>query len=342
MTTAYITHSRCVEHNIQGHPEHAGRLRSIWQKLEAGGLISQLHLIEAQPVTDEMIRLVHTEDYLNMLKWIPTQEHIVQFDPDTYALPVSPEIARLSAGGVVTAVDAIMSGRAVNALVAVRPPGHHALPERGMGFCLLGNVPIGARYAQQHYGLQRVMIVDFDVHHGNGTQDMFYDDPSVLFVSTHQFPFYPGTGGLNETGTGKGAGYTLNIPLAQGHGDVSYLAIYEDVLWPAAQRFQPELIIVSAGFDAHWTDPLAMMRLSLTGYAQLSYELVKMADQLCGGKIIFALEGGYDLNAVGYGMRNVAHALLKDDEVDDPLGLRQGIEPDIMPLLDRVRRIHKF
>jgi acetoin utilization deacetylase AcuC-like enzyme len=342
MTTVYVTHSRCVEHNISGHPEHAGRIRSVWQKLEAARLLGRVKMIEPQPVTDDLLRTVHTAEYVNIFNWIPSQEQLVQFDPDTYALPVSPEVARLSAGGVVAAVDAVLSGQAENGFAVVRPPGHHALAERGMGFCLLGNVPLAVKHAQQKFGLQRVMVVDYDVHHGNGTQDMFYSDDSVLFISTHQFPFYPGTGALNEVGSGKGQGYTINIPLAAGNGDKNYALIYDEILWRAVRRYLPELIIVSAGFDAHWTDPLAMMRLSLSGYAHLTRELISMAEEVCDGKIVFAMEGGYDLNALGYGWVNVAHALLGDDEITDPLGLRGGTEPDITPLIARIRELHSL
>ncbi|HEX2620812.1 MAG TPA: histone deacetylase, partial [Phototrophicaceae bacterium] len=284
MTTVYVTHARYPEHNLEGHPEHAGRIRSVWQKLEAGHVLGHMKLIDPLPVNDELIATVHTAEYIAMLNWIPNQEQLTHFDADTYALPVTPEIARLSAGGVVAAVDAVLNGSARNGLAAVRPPGHHALAERGMGFCILGNVPLATKYAQIKYGIQRVMIVDFDVHHGNGTQDMFYDDDSVLFVSTHQYPFYPGTGALNETGRGKGQGYTINIPLPAGCGSKNYNRVYQDIIWRAARRFQPELILVSAGFDAHWSDPLAMMRLSLNDYAHLSHELIRMADELCGGK----------------------------------------------------------
>ncbi|MBC8099527.1 MAG: histone deacetylase [Armatimonadetes bacterium] len=342
MTTVYVTHPRYVEHDFKGHPEHAGRIRSVWQKLESARLLGRLLVQEAQPVSDDLLRTVHTDEYVNILNWIPTQDKLVQFDADTYALPLSPEVARLSAGGVVAAVDAVLSGQADNGLVATRPPGHHALAARGMGFCLLGNVPLGVKHAQRQYGVKRVLVVDFDVHHGNGTQDMFYDDDSVLFISTHQYPFYPGTGAVSETGSGAGTGYTLNIPLVAGCGDATYALVYQEVLWRAARRFQPELIMVSAGFDAHWTDPLAMMRLSLTGYAHLTHELIKMADELCGGKIIFAMEGGYDLNALGYGMQNVAHALLGDDEITDPLGTRGGAEPDILALIDHLKHLHNL
>lgn len=344
MTTVYVTHSRYPEHHLPNHPEHAGRIRSVWQKIEQAGLHSRLRQVEAAPLDPALILSVHTPRYLDVLNWLTTQQTLVHIDADTYALPVSYEIARLSAGGVINALDEVLSGRAKNGLAAVRPPGHHALADRGMGFCILGNIAIAARYAQRAYGLERVMIVDYDVHHGNGTQDMFYDDDSVLFVSSHQFGnFYPGTGALHETGTGKGAGYTVNFPVPAGHGDPSYSALYESVLWPLAQRFQPQLILVSAGFDAHWSDPIAMMRLSLTGYDHLSRQLIAMAETLCDGKIVFVMEGGYDLEALGHGMRNIAHALLGDTEVSDPYGKPESAaQPDILPLIQKLKQVHKL
>jgi len=342
MTTAYVTHPRYVEHDIPGHPERPDRIRAVWRELDSSGLSQRMKRIEAPRLIDDMILTVHTNSYLHLLNWLPTQSQAIQFDSDTYALPVTAEIARLSAGGVVAAVDAVLSGQADNALAAVRPPGHHALTYRGMGFCILGNVPIGVRYAQLVYDVKRVMIVDFDVHHGNGTQEMFYDDPDVLFISTHQSPFYPGSGLIDERGADKGLGSTINIPLRAGHGDASYKKIYQQIVWPAARRFKPELIMVSAGFDAHWKDPLASMYLSLEGYSLLTHELCRMADELCHGRIVFTLEGGYDTGVIAHGVRNIAHTLLGDDEVSDPYGKRDpsGGEPDIMPLIEQIRKLH--
>lgn len=344
MTTAYVTHLRYPEHTLPGHPEHAGRIHAVWDALQAAGLPARMITITPEPVSDDLIRAVHSPHYADILQWIAaSNQPLVRIDADTYALPVSVEIARLAAGGVVRAVDEVLSGRADNALAAVRPPGHHATPTRGMGFCLLSNVALAVRHAQRAYDLERILIVDYDVHHGNGTQDVFYHENSVLFISTHlyQFGFYPGTGALDETGEGEGEGYTLNIPLPAGHGDESYAALYRDVVWPAAERYQPQLIVVSAGFDAHWSDPLAHMRLSLTGYAHITRELIRMAEQLCSGKIVFALEGGYHLEVLGQGMRNVAHALLGDDIVSDAYG-SGGKEPDVRPLIERIRRLHRL
>jgi acetoin utilization deacetylase AcuC-like enzyme len=268
---------------------------------------------------------------------------MTHLDADTYAGPDALTIALLSAGGVVGAVDAVLSGAVINGLAAIRPPGHHAMPARGMGFCLLGNIAIATRYAQAQYGIERVLIVDYDVHHGNGTEAMFYDDPSVLYVSTHQYPFYPGTGAATDIGTGRGEGYTINVPLPAGSGTTNYATVFDRIVWPAAERFDPQLILVSAGFDAYWADPLAAMRLTLNDYSHLTGELIHMAQQFCAGKIVFALEGGYNMDALRYGFSDVARLLLGDPPTD-PMGeqLNRQPEPDIAALLTQIQQLHRL
>lgn len=342
MTTLYATHPRYVEHDIPDHPERPERVIAAWEQIETSGLAARMTRLNVQPVTDEQILLVHTPEHMDNLNRISrlSDGQMAMFDGDTLALRVTPDVARLSAGGVVQMVDTIVRGDAHNGLAVVRPPGHHALPGRGMGFCILGNIAIAARSAQKQHGVERVLIVDYDVHHGNGTQDMFYDDPSVLFISTHQAPYYPGTGRMDETGAGHGTGYTLNIPLPRGQGDNNYAAVFEQIVWPAARRYQPQMILVSAGFDAHWVDPLAGMQLTLHGYDHLTRTLIQMANELCGGKIAFVMEGGYDLDAIGHGMANIARALLGDTEIRDPLGGGGKTEPDISGLITQIRTLH--
>jgi acetoin utilization deacetylase AcuC-like enzyme len=342
MTTAYVTHTRYPEHDLPQHPEHAGRIRAVWRRMEESGLLSHLLQITPDEVSHDLLRTVHSQKYLDALLKVHEMrlKQTTHLDPDTYFSPNSYEIARLSAGGVVRAIEAVLTGKADNALAAVRPPGHHAMPDYAMGFCIFGNIAVGARYAQQIHKIGRVMIVDYDVHHGNGTQAMFYDDPSVLFISTHQYPFYPGTGGLNEIGEGAGKGYTINVPLSGGHGDSNYAQIFEKIVWGAAERFQPQLILVSAGFDAHFGDPLAQMRLSLTGYAHLTRELIDMAKQYCDGKIVFVMEGGYNLEVLSNGVLNIAHALLGSPDVSDPLGSNTKPEPEITALIESLQKLH--
>ncbi|MGJ3238879.1 MAG: histone deacetylase family protein [Anaerolineae bacterium] len=342
MTTLYITHEQYREHRMPhyNHPEYPGRIEQVWQVLQDAGLDKRMATDLPVPATDEQILRVHTQSHLDTLTRISQQDELVMIDQDTYALPSSPQVARLGAGGVVSAVDAVMEGTAENALVAVRPPGHHATSKRAMGFCLLNNIAVGVRYAQAIYRARRVAIVDYDVHHGNGTQDIFYEDGTVLFISTHQYPYYPGTGALKDIGRGTGEGTTLNIPLRAGHGDSNYVKLFEQVVRPAIMRFQPDLILVSAGFDAHHVDPLASMQLSHTGYAMLIRQLIEMAQAVCGGKIIFVMEGGYDLPALAHGMRNIAHALLREDEISDYYGASQNREPEIEPFINELRMLH--
>lgn len=343
MTTIYTTHPRYTEHDQPTHSEHAGRIRAVWQRLDESGLKARMQTVAPQAVPTDLILTVHTPDYLELLQRVSAQTRTMLLDADTYAGANSLEIARLSAGGAVAAVDAVMSGAANNGLAAIRPPGHHAMPDHGMGFCLLGNIGIAARYAQQRYGLERVLIVDYDVHHGNGTEAMFYDDPSVLFISTHQFPLYPGTGATTDTGAGRGEGYNINIPLPPNSGDGNYLSVFEKIVLKAAERFAPELILVSAGFDAHWADPLAGMRVTLSGYATMTRDLLRLAERVCGGRIVFVLEGGYNLDALSYGVNNVARILLGDGPTD-PLGPSpsQRPEPDISALIALLRKLHKI
>ncbi|NDJ34620.1 MAG: histone deacetylase [Chloroflexi bacterium] len=341
-TTAYVTHSDYVRHTLPGHPEHAGRIEAVWRVMDASPVRSSLHDIEAPAASMEAIRRCHTATHVDLLRKAVAMGGAMT-DPDTYVLDISLDVALLAAGGVIAAVDAVLTGQADNALAAVRPPGHHATGFNPMGFCLFSNVAIAARHAQAVYpAVERVLIVDYDVHHGNGTQDIFYDDPTVLFASSHQYPFYPGSGAASETGGGPGKGFTLNMPVRAGTGSKGLADLYEAVLWPAARRFKPDLILVSAGFDAHWVDPLAMLQLDLPGYAHLTRELIAMAGELCAGRIIFALEGGYDLEALPHGVLNVAYALQGLDTVSDPVGPIDYPEQQVDGLIANLRKLHSL
>ena len=345
MTTIYATHPRYVEHDLPGHPESAERIRAVWRGLNESGLTSRLKSLDVHALAADVALSVHTPEYLELLRRVSainlSMSTTIHLDPDTYVGPDAMTIALLSAGGAVGAVDSVLNDGATNGLAAIRPPGHHAMPDRGMGFCLLGNVAIAARHAQSRYGIERILIADYDVHHGNGTEAMFYDDPSILYVSTHQYPFYPGTGAATDIGTGRGEGYTINIPLPAGSGDANYATVFEHILWPAAERFDPQLVLVSVGFDAYWADPLAAMRLTLNGYSQLAGEVIRMAQRFCEGKVVFALEGGYHMDALHYGVSNVARLLLGDPPIDPP-GTRPSPrpEPDIDALLGRLQQLH--
>lgn len=251
---------------------------------------------EPSPAPDDALLRVHTPEYVARI--VATRGKAVILDPDTITCPESEEVARLAAGAVLDAVDVVLDGGdGTRAVAAVRPPGHHAEPDRAMGFCLYNSVAVGAAYARAR-GVARVAIVDYDVHHGNGTQAAFYEDPTVLCVSSHQFPFYPGTGAADETGSGAGLGYTLNLPLEVGATDEDVIPRYEREVLPALERFGPDLLLVSAGFDAHERDPLAGCRMTTAGIARLTAMLLDAADRLCGGRAVVVTEGGYDLTAL--------------------------------------------
>lgn len=309
--TGFVYHPDYLKHDMgYGHPESPSRLQAIVSHLAASGVLSRLTTIEACSAKDEWITLVHTASYLQTLKAQTPTDGRVYLDPDTSMSVGSLPAAFLAVGGALAAADAIMSGRVKNAFCAVRPPGHHAEHDRAMGFCLFNNVAITARYVQRCHGVERVLIVDWDVHHGNGTQHSFYDDPSVLFFSTHQYPCYPGTGHATETGVGSADGATINVPMSAGQGDEEYREVFRRVLIPAADSFKPEFVLISAGFDAHRNDPLASMGLTEDGYADLTGIVADIARRHCQDRVLSCLEGGYDLQALSLSVERHLLALL--------------------------------
>jgi acetoin utilization deacetylase AcuC-like enzyme len=308
-----------LEHDTGDHVENARRLVDAMTYLEETGTKEKLTCLPARPASLEELEMVHTPEYVSYVKG-KAEKGGGWLDPDTVTSPKSYQAALYAAGGVLAAVEAVMKGEVDNAFALVRPPGHHAIKDRAMGFCIFNNVAIAAKFALSKFNVSRVLIADFDVHHGNGTQDTFYADPAVLYFSTHQYPFYPGTGWMDETGTGEGEGTTVNFPMAAGWGDEEYLRGFDEVLVPVVRRFQPQLILVSAGFDAHWADQLAMMRVSITGFAQMAMILKKLAAELCQGRLVFTLEGGYNLRVVACSVKATFHVLLGNPEIDDPLG----------------------
>jgi acetoin utilization deacetylase AcuC-like enzyme len=295
---AFVFHDDCLEHsNGPGHPERPERLLAIRNHLAGCGLLDRLLLLRPDPAPLESLARVHEPSYIKAIRRA-CERAPVQLDPDTAVSPGSWQAALLSAGGALAACDAVATGKARSAFVCTRPPGHHAEAGRAMGFCLFNNVAIAARHLQDAHGLGRILIVDWDVHHGNGTQHMFETDPTIFYFSAHQFPFYPGTGSARETGSGRGAGYTLNYPMQAGSGDDEYIEVFQSVLCPEIDRVQPEAILISAGFDAHRDDPLAGMDLTAKGYAAMTSILREAAGRHCDGRIISLLEGGYDLEAL--------------------------------------------
>lgn len=338
--TALVYDPFNLKHSREGHPENYRRLERTWALLNEQGLPPQSFLVPSTVVPPEAILLAHTQRYVDRLQManLLGGGHL---DADTYMNADSWEAAQRAAGGSLNVLDAVLSGRAHNGFALVRPPGHHALSYTGMGFCLLANVAIAARWAQKIYGVSRVLIIDFDVHHGNGTQEIFYNDPSVLFFSTHQFPFYPGTGAADEVGDESGYGTTINVPLPEGVGDAGYLEVFQRVLAPAARKFKPQLILLSAGFDAHWLDPLASMQLSVTGYMRLVEEILALADELCRGKLVCLLEGGYNLDVLSHAVLSTIRVLSGDAQgISDPFGAARHIETPVGPLIERLERLH--
>lgn len=341
MTTGYISDMRFRTHTLQGHPEHAGRLVAVHQQLEAEKLFERCVRLPADLASIKTLHAVHTPSYIAELEKTAHASKMTRFGRDTYVLPQSYEIARLAAGGTLNLVRAVMQGEVQNGFALVRPPGHHATAGQGMGFCLLNNVAIAAAQIQQQN--QRVLILDYDVHHGNGTQDIFYNNPDVFYISTHQSPLYPGTGALYETGEGPGVGYTLNIPLAPGAGDKSFQLVCDEIVVPAIRRFRPQIMLVSAGFDAHWMDPLANLTVTLTGFDHMTRTLIGLANELCDGRIVFVMEGGYDLQVLSYAWVNVVRALLGDTEMVDPLRPnRLPAEPRVELLLQHIKQVHEL
>jgi acetoin utilization deacetylase AcuC-like enzyme len=341
MATGYVYDPIYLEHDLRGHPENQQRLKTILRVLEERRVLERLTPIPPVPTTMERLERCHTPPYIEQVRSMARRGggHL---DADTYVRSASYDAALMAAGGLVEATRAVLDGEVDNAFALVRPPGHHALQSRGMGFCLFNNVAVAARYALAEQGLDRVLIMDFDVHHGNGTQDEFEADPAVMYISTHQYPHYPGTGYWNETGRGDGEGSIVNVPLGGGVGDEGFAQIFEEVVAPLAWRFQPQLILVSAGYDAHWDDPLAYMMLSVGGYAAIAQALKDLAEELCDGRLVFTLEGGYHLEALAYAILNTFVVLLGDGDwqLVDPLGPSPRREQPVHDIIARVRDVH--
>ena len=335
LPTALVYDPAMLDHRVpEEFPEVPERLERGIAIIEA--LITEETLpaervlrLDARPATLDDLTAVHTPAYVTKVQMAVERlkerggddMDPVKFATDVYISPGSYTAATLAAGAPLVALDAIGEGRAHNGYALVRPPGHHARPGQAMGFCLFNNVAVAARYAQKRWGWQKVLIVDYDVHHGNGTQEMFYDDGDVVYFSTHQFPWYPGTGASTEMGEGAGKGATINVPLPPGSGWSVYDPIFRQVLWPVADRMKPDLVLLSAGFDAHWKDPLGDMRLCNADFSDLTLEVAEIADRYCDGRLVVVQEGGYNLDAATQCMATTLVALTGSDGVLDSLGL---------------------
>ncbi|HEX2281709.1 MAG TPA: histone deacetylase [Thermomicrobiales bacterium] len=285
-------------HDTGSHPESPERIGALERALQSAGMFASRPVYAPEPAPLDAVNAVHSEALVERVRRT-AESGGAWMDPDTFVSEESFEIALLAAGGAMRAVDLVMTGEVPRAFALVRPPGHHAEPNRAMGFCLFNSVAVAARHAVARHGLERVAIIDWDVHHGNGTQAVFWEDPSVLFVSLHQYPFYPGTGARYERGEGRGEGYTVNVPLPAGSDNNMYEAAFRDIVEPAVVAFEPQLMMVSAGFDAHRDDPLAQMQLSTGSFGVMASSVLSLAEAWCDGKLVLILEGGYNLRALG-------------------------------------------
>ncbi|MEO5952217.1 MAG: histone deacetylase, partial [Chloroflexia bacterium] len=323
--------------------ENASRIRAILAALARMGRPGDT-LLRPEPASVELISQVHDPRYIDVIKQI-AESGGGYWDLDTYISPDSYQAALVGAGAAVAAVDSVMQGSR-SAFAIMRPPGHHALHMSAMGFCLFNNIAVAAQHAVAKHGLERVMIVDWDIHHGNGTQDTFYDRSDVLFFSAHRYPFYPGTGALRETGTGKGRGYTVNVPLPAGIGDAGYNRIFEEIVTPLAMRYRPELILISAGYDAHIADPLGDASVTVAGFAQMALTVRQLADQIpeCKGRLAGILEGGYNAEALAESVLATIAMLGSDASTSNSTWERPAStdrrSPDITNIIQQVRQTH--
>jgi acetoin utilization deacetylase AcuC-like enzyme len=340
-SVGYVYDPLFLEHEYPGHPERPDRLRAIMQHLEESGTLAQLTAMEPRDATPEDLALVHDPALIERLASLTPGPRPIWLDADTYVSARSYEVALRATGSVLAAVDGVMEGGVDSAFCLVRPPGHHATPTQAMGFCLFNNVAVAAAHLLERRGLERVAIIDIDVHHGNGTQDTFYRDGRVFYFSTHQYPHYPGTGHWSEAGEGAGRGSIINVPLPAGSGDAEALRAYRGVCAPAIRRFKPQFVLVSAGFDAHFADPLANLLFSCRGYFEIATLLKELAAELCEGRIVYALEGGYDLEAISWSARACIDTLLGRDFSDDPLGSGPAVKgPPVDDVVAEVMRLH--
>lgn len=330
-----------LKHDTGNHPERAERLSRIVQVLEEAGVYPRLASVSPRPASLEEIGLVHQPAYIERIKAF-SERGGGMLNGDTFGSAMTYQAALLAAGGVLAAIDAVNAGEIDNAFALVRPPGHHAEAGAGMGFCFFNNIAIGARYALKKHGLKKVLIIDWDVHHGNGTEHIFYSDPSVFYFSTHRSYFYPGTGWVKDVGNGPGEGFNLNVPLPGNVGDQEYESIFEEVLLPVAFSYQPELVLVSAGQDAHYLDPLGGMGLTAWGYYKMARQVKRIADQCCNGRLVMALEGGYSLDGLSKSVLAILSAMAGWDFTEEETKHISSKEKSIQVerIIKEVKQVH--
>ncbi len=343
MATGYLYDPLYLQHFENGHVEGPERLEVINRALDETGMRDRLVALTPRPISIERLARVHHTRHIERVRSVAERGGggLMGMGDETYVASRSYDAALLASGAVVTGVEAVLRGEVKNAFALVRPPGHHAFADHGEGFCLFNNIAIAAATARAEFQIDRVLIADFDVHHGNGTNSIFYRDPRVLFFSTHQWGIYPSTGYWDEVGDGAGVGYSVNVPLLPGWGDAALRYVFDDLLVPIARRFQPQLILVSAGYDPSWTDRLGSMLVTTQGFFDLTRTLVQLADELCGGRLVMTLEGGYGLDGLTYGVVASFAAMLGDETVADPVGpARYTEKPFDRQYLDQLRALH--
>jgi len=334
--TAVVVDESYLKHQPgEYHPERSERVQVLLNLAEELDR-NKFQILAPRPASRAEIETCHNADYISLVAATSQRNHYA-LDGDTITCRDSFSVGLLATGGLLRLIDAIAAKEVDNGFALVRPPGHHALRDRAMGFCLFNTIAVGAEYLKRNHNAQKIMIMDWDVHHGNGTQAAFYDDPSVLFISTHQYPYYPGTGAVAEVGNGAGAGYTLNIPLPAGCADAEYVRVFQDLVLPAATRFEPDWILVSAGFDPHQRDPLGGMGVTEEGFAAMAQMLIQLADRFADSRIAFLLEGGYDLAA----LRNSVATVLNVIQKPPVESVAQSDSEVLASLIRLIRRAHE-
>ena len=339
--TGIVRDPRYLAHATgRNHPESARRLETIYAMLDQADFADRWVTIKPQPCTRQTLCLVHSPEYVAKIA-ATTDTSMTSMAADTPLSAASYLTARLAVGGLIQAVEQVLSGRLTNAMALIRPPGHHAEAGRAMGFCIFNNVAVAARYARVNLNVQRVLIVDWDVHHGNGTQHAFERDPSVLFFSIHQYPHYPGTGLFTEAGSGPGEGYTINLPLSRGYADAEFVAIFNRLLLPVAEEFGPQLVLVSAGFDIHTKDPLGAMRVTPAGFAALTRIVMDIAERCCNGRLVLTLEGGYHRGALQESVKAVIEQLTGKARCQPQHLEKQARSGKVKRIVQRCTGVHK-
>jgi acetoin utilization deacetylase AcuC-like enzyme len=339
--TGIVSDKRYIDHRPGDfHPESPKRLETIYDMLNDEDMRDKHVCVPAREATLEELSYIHSRDYISTVASTAGKPYGF-LDGDTQTSSGSYLAALLAAGGLCNAIKMVNDGDLNNAFALVRPPGHHAEKSSGRGFCLFNNIAIGALFARKQLNLNRVLIADWDLHHGNGTQHSFESDPTMLYFSTHQYPYYPGTGSFNEVGISAGEGFTVNVPLSTGYGDAEYIAIYNQVLRPIALEFKPDLVLVSVGFDIYMDDPLGGMKVTPDGFAGLTRTLMEIAQSTCQGKLVLTLEGGYNLKGLRDSVKSVLKELRGESTIKDKAWSGKENEKILSPVLDRVKNIHK-